>query len=45
VNMIARNTAAFPDHVMERLALMKVAHDKLPPPDGAGRRIGMKAAS
>jgi len=41
VNMVAKKTAAFPDHVMERLALMKSAHDKLPAPDGAGRRIGM----
>ena len=45
VNMVARKTAAFPDHVMERLALMKAAHGRLPVPDGAGRRIGMKAAS
>jgi len=45
VNMVAKKTAAFPDHVMERLALMKAAHDKLPAPDGAGRRIAMKAAS
>jgi len=45
VNMTARKTAAFPDHVMEMLALMKSAHDKLPVPDGAGRRIAMKAAS
>src|SRR5580704_8657843 len=41
VNTVAKKTTAFPDHVMERLALMKSAHDKLPAPDGAGRRIGM----
>jgi acyl-CoA thioester hydrolase len=42
VNMVAKKTAAFPDHVMERLALMKAAHDLLPAPEGAGRRIAMK---
>src|SRR5580692_2111885 len=41
VNMVAKKTAAFPDRVMERLKLMKAAHDLLPAPDGAGRRIGM----
>ena len=41
VNMVVKKTAAFPDHVMERLALMKAAHDLLPVPDGAGRRIAM----
>jgi acyl-CoA thioester hydrolase len=43
VNMVVKKTAAFPDHVMERLALMKAAHDLLPVPDGAGRRIAMPA--
>jgi acyl-CoA thioester hydrolase len=38
-----KKVAAFPDYVMERLTLMKAAHDKLPTPDGAGRRIAMKA--
>jgi acyl-CoA thioester hydrolase len=42
VNMIAKKTAAFPDHVMERLALMKAAHDKLPLPEGVGHRIAMR---
>ena len=41
VNMVAKKTAAFPDNVMERLALMQAAHGKLPIPDGAGRRIAM----
>jgi acyl-CoA thioester hydrolase len=44
VNMVAKKTAAFPDHVMERLALMQAAHDLLPPPQGAGRRIAMTRA-
>jgi acyl-CoA thioester hydrolase len=43
VNMTFKKTAAFPDHVMERLARMKAAHDKLPVPDGAGRRIAMRS--
>lgn len=41
VNMVVKKTAAFPDHVMERLALMQAAHDLLPLPQGAGRRIAM----
>ena len=41
VNMTAKKTASFPEHVMERLALMKAAHDKLPVPEGVGRRIAM----
>jgi acyl-CoA thioester hydrolase len=45
VDMTVKKTAAFPDHVMERLALMKSAHDRLPVPDGAGRRIAMKQGS
>ncbi len=44
VNMVVKRTAAFPDNVMERLALMQAAHDRLPPPDGVGRRIAMKAS-
>ncbi len=43
VNMVVKKTASFPDHVMERLALMKAAHDLLPLPEGAGRRIAMRA--
>lgn len=41
VNMVVKKTAAFPDHVMERLALMQAAHGRLPAPDGIGRRIAM----
>jgi acyl-CoA thioester hydrolase len=41
VDLTARKTAAFPDSVLARLELMKAAHDKLPVPDGAGRRIAM----
>ena len=41
VDVAAKKTAAFADGVMGRLAQMKVAHEKLPTPDGAGRRIGM----
>jgi acyl-CoA thioester hydrolase len=44
VDMVAKKTAAFPDNVMRRLALMKIAHDRLPRPDGVGRRIAMKAS-
>lgn len=42
VDMVAKKVGPFPDHVMERLAQMKAAHDKLPLPDGVGRRIEMK---
>ena len=41
VDMTAKKTTAFPDTVMARLAQMKAAHDKLPVPDGVGRRIAM----
>jgi acyl-CoA thioester hydrolase len=41
VDMTAKKVAAFPDGVMVRLVGMKAAHDQLPPPDGAGRRIAM----
>jgi acyl-CoA thioester hydrolase len=43
VDMTAKKVGPFPDHVMERLAQMKAAHDRLPVPDGVGRRIAMKA--
>jgi len=43
VDLEAKKTAAFPGDVAERLAKMKAAHAKLPPPDGAGRRIAMPA--
>ena len=41
VNMAAKKVSAFPDTVMDRLAQMKAAHDKLPVPHGAGRSIAM----
>jgi acyl-CoA thioester hydrolase len=44
VDMVAKKVAPFPDNVMSRLALMRAAHDRLPPPNGAGRRIAMKAS-
>ena len=44
VDIVAKKVARFPDNVMARFALMKAAHDRLPPPDGAGRRIAMKAS-
>ncbi|MFZ3352221.1 MAG: thioesterase family protein [Xanthobacteraceae bacterium] len=44
VNIVAKKVAAFPDNVMERLAKMKAAHDRLPVPHGAGRRIAMQKA-
>jgi acyl-CoA thioester hydrolase len=44
VDMIVKKTAAFPGGVMERLAQMQAAHDRLPLPDGVGRRIEMKRA-
>jgi acyl-CoA thioester hydrolase len=42
VDMTAKKVTAFPDNVMAQLAQMKVAHDKLPMPDGLGRRIEMR---
>jgi len=41
VNMMTKKVAAFPDNVMTRLAQMKAAHDSLPVPHSAGRRIAM----
>ena len=41
VDMTVKKTAPFPDSVMARLAQMKTAHDRLPVPDGVGRRIAM----
>jgi acyl-CoA thioester hydrolase len=41
VDIIAKKVAAFPAAVMTRLAGMKAAHDRLPLPDGVGRRIAM----
>jgi acyl-CoA thioester hydrolase len=41
VDMTAKKVAPFPDAVMHSLAAMKAVHDKLPRPEGAGRRIAM----
>ena len=41
VDMTVKKVAAFPADVMARLERMKAAHDKLPVPDGVGRRIAM----
>ncbi len=41
VDMIAKKTAPFPDFMAARLARMKAAHEHLPVPEGAGRRIAM----
>jgi acyl-CoA thioester hydrolase len=43
VDMDAKKTAPFPSAVAGRLAKMKASHDRLPRPDGAGRRIAMPA--
>jgi acyl-CoA thioester hydrolase len=43
VDMAARKTAPFPDAITTRLQRMKAAHANLPVPQGAGRRIAMKA--
>jgi acyl-CoA thioester hydrolase len=44
VDMAAKKTAPFPPDVAVRLGRMKAAHDRLPLPDGIGRRIEMKRA-
>jgi acyl-CoA thioester hydrolase len=41
--MRAKKVAPFPDSIMRALAAMKAAHDRLPRPDGVGRRIAMPA--
>ena len=41
VDMTARKVAPFPDSVLRRLAAMKAAHERLPVPEAAGRRIAM----
>ena len=43
VDMAAKKTASFPDHITARLARMKAAHAGLPIPPGAGRRIATLA--
>ncbi|KAA5595084.1 thioesterase family protein [Blastochloris sulfoviridis] len=41
VDLMRKKTAHFPTDILSRLALMKQAHDRLTPPEGAGRRIAM----
>lgn len=41
VDMTARKVAPFPDSVLRRLAAMRAAHERLPVPEAAGRRIAM----
>jgi len=43
IDMAAKKTAGFPDHLAARLARMKAAHAGLPIPPGVGRRIAMPA--
>ncbi|HEY1310725.1 MAG TPA: thioesterase family protein [Pseudolabrys sp.] len=45
VDMAAKKVAPFPDSVMKTLERMKKAHAVLPPPDGAGRSVGMAKKS
>jgi acyl-CoA thioester hydrolase len=45
VDMEAKRTAPFPAEIAARLGAMKSAHDRLPRPDGAGRRIAMPGKS
>jgi len=41
VDMMAKKVAPFPEHVVGALDAMQKAHDKLPRPQGAGRRVAM----
>jgi acyl-CoA thioester hydrolase len=41
VDMTVKKVAAFPASVMALLDAMKAAHDRLPVPEGVGRRIAM----
>ena len=41
VDMTTKKVAPFPDSVMRSLAAMKAAHERLPRPENAGRRIAM----
>ena len=45
VDLTVKKTAPFPDGVMARLAQMKAAHDRLPLPEGVGRRIAMRSGN
>jgi len=41
VDMTSKKVAPFPDRVLRSLAAMKAAHERLPRPEAAGRRIAM----
>jgi acyl-CoA thioester hydrolase len=41
VDMTTKKVAPFPDRVMRSLSAMKGAHERLPQPESAGRRIAM----
>jgi acyl-CoA thioester hydrolase len=41
VDLNTKKVSAFPDDVLERLAMMKSAHRTLPRPSEIGRAIGM----
>jgi acyl-CoA thioester hydrolase len=41
IDMAAKKVAPFPDTIMRSLAVMKAAHERLPRPEAAGRRIAM----
>ena len=41
IDMAAKKVAPFPDTIMRSLAAMKAAHERLPRPEAAGRRIAM----
>jgi acyl-CoA thioester hydrolase len=43
VDMTAKKVVPFPQKIMRSLTAMKAAHDRLPRPEGLGRRIGMPA--
>lgn len=43
VDLRTRCVTAFPDDVLERIAMMRATHAALPAPDGLGRRVCMTA--
>ncbi|WP_029003486.1 thioesterase family protein [Azorhizobium doebereinerae] len=43
VDLDSRRARTMPDDVLERIAAMRAAHATLPPPDGIGRSVGMRA--
>ena len=45
VDMATKKVAPFRDKIMRSLAAMKAAHDRLPRPEGIGRRIAMPSRS